>query len=320
MPKLEHFQYMIEVARTKSISKAAENLYVSQPYLSQSLKELEQELGIQLLTRSHRGVVLTDAGSEFVSYAHEILGLVAKVKDLAENRRCHPNRLAVSSIYSFTMLDLFEGFTKGLEKEGTKIYYEEIPNLTIPDKVASGSSDVGLIYLRSATERQSLERLEELGLIFHPLCQEPAYAVLGYRHPLAKETRLTPEQLEDYPLLIEKIKNGEKNLPQEDNNLFPHLFVRNEKMPIVFDNNRSLMYYLTKSDRCFTVGQKSLNLSNPFYISRELCYIPIEDAGAYTTTGYILRSRPAPCPIVQHFARHLRDFFDRYRAEQELPL
>ena len=62
MLKMEYFYYMKEVCQTESINRAAENLYISQPYLSQTLKKIEQQLGVSLLKRSNKGISLTDAG------------------------------------------------------------------------------------------------------------------------------------------------------------------------------------------------------------------------------------------------------------------
>ncbi len=316
MPKLEHFEYMLGVAQTKSISKAANLLYVSQPYLSQSLKELEEELGVQLMTRSNRGVVLTPAGEQFVKYGRQILQLVEKTRHLSELYQPPADRLAVSSIYSFTMLDLFESFTKTLNPQTTRIYYEEIPNCSILEKVRDRRSDLGLVYLLSTTEGSVRTQIEDMELTFQPLCQEPLYAVVGYRHPLAKQPSVTLAQLEEYPLLVEKIKGNSQQNSAQDNLLFPHLFTSNQKMPIVFDNNRSLMYYLTKSERCFSVGQKSLNLSNPFYISRELSYIPITGTGTYTITGMVFRGQETPSSLLKQFMASLTRFFDGYQPDQ----
>lgn len=287
--KLEHFEYMRTVARLGSIRKAAEALYVSQPYLSHCLRELEEELGVRLMERSFQGILLTGPGEEFVRYAEEIQTVLEKVRHLREEEAPPLPRLFVSSIYSFTMLDLFEQFSKYLDYNRISLSYEEIPNVRIPEKVASGQSDIGLVYLLSTTEKKVLREWEEKQLVFRPLCREAICAVVGREHPLAGRSELKPEELREYPLLIESIKSGVGAEGLVENNLFPHLFAENEKMPIRFDNNRSLMYYLTKSDRCFTVGQKCLNRSNPFLISRELFYIPIKEESAYTTTGVLFR-------------------------------
>ena len=65
-------RYILTIAETKSMNKAAELLYVSQPSLTNAVKELEKEIGITIFFRSGRGVTLTDDGAEFLLYAKEI--------------------------------------------------------------------------------------------------------------------------------------------------------------------------------------------------------------------------------------------------------
>ena len=71
---LTQLRYVIAIAETKSINKAAEQLYVSQPSLTSAVQELEKELGIILFNRSGRGVTLTNDGAEFLLYARQLYG------------------------------------------------------------------------------------------------------------------------------------------------------------------------------------------------------------------------------------------------------
>ena len=71
---LTQLNYIITIAETKSMNKAAEKLYVSQPSLTNAIKELEKELGITIFYRSGRGVTLTNDGAEFLLYAKQIYG------------------------------------------------------------------------------------------------------------------------------------------------------------------------------------------------------------------------------------------------------
>lgn len=69
---LTQLHYLITIAETKSLNKAAELLYVSQPSLTNAMKELEKELGLVLLYRGGKGVALTNDGAEFLLHAKEI--------------------------------------------------------------------------------------------------------------------------------------------------------------------------------------------------------------------------------------------------------
>ncbi len=319
MLKLEHFFYMSEIARSGSISRAAENLYISQPYLSTSLKELENELCIKLFVRTHKGVVLTEAGKRFLACAKTVEDAVREVRLLTPSASGVRQKLSIASIYSFTMLDLFDRFARQESFAGADITYAETPNKDIPDMVAQGVFDVGVIYLRSLQENAQLEKLEQKGLLFSPLCRERLYLVVSAGHPLASRSEVRHGELADYPLIVERHKRPTSE-PPEDNNPFPEYFRSSPQKPVLFDNNRSLMYYLTKSATCFTLGQKCLNLSNPFVKSGQLVYIPISDLDAWLTTGYVVKAN-RPFHNLQHsFIEHLEKFFTEYGAGVTEPL
>ncbi|MBR2550399.1 MAG: LysR family transcriptional regulator, partial [Clostridiales bacterium] len=70
---LQQLNYAITIAEAGSINKASELLYISQPSLTESVKELEKELGISIFIRSGRGVTLTPEGSDFILYARQVI-------------------------------------------------------------------------------------------------------------------------------------------------------------------------------------------------------------------------------------------------------
>ena len=78
----QQLSFVVEVANCESINKAAERLYTSQSYVSNSIKALEEELGIQIFLRTKKGVSVTEEGREFLSYANEIIDKKIFVEDL----------------------------------------------------------------------------------------------------------------------------------------------------------------------------------------------------------------------------------------------
>ncbi|MBR4200124.1 MAG: LysR family transcriptional regulator, partial [Oscillospiraceae bacterium] len=71
---LQQLKYALTIAETGSMNKAAEQLYVSQPSLTASVQELEKETGIRIFNRSGRGMTVTNDGTEFLQYAHQVVG------------------------------------------------------------------------------------------------------------------------------------------------------------------------------------------------------------------------------------------------------
>lgn len=79
----QYFKYVIEVERTRSITQAAENLYMGQPNLSRAIKEIEETLGFPIFERTTKGVVPTAKGTEFLTYAHNIVQQLEKMSHLS---------------------------------------------------------------------------------------------------------------------------------------------------------------------------------------------------------------------------------------------
>lgn len=82
--QLSQMRYFLEIVKTGNISAAARNLFLSQPSLSQSIKSLEEELGVRLLIRHSKSVSLTDAGEQFASHAARIVGSSEQLIDLMQ--------------------------------------------------------------------------------------------------------------------------------------------------------------------------------------------------------------------------------------------
>lgn len=97
----QQLSFVVEVANCESINKAAERLYTSQSNVSNSIKALEEELGIQIFLRTKKGVSVTEEGREFLSYANEIIDKKIFVEDLYAKSHFRKQYFSVSSMRSF---------------------------------------------------------------------------------------------------------------------------------------------------------------------------------------------------------------------------
>lgn len=303
--KLEHLDYVIQVFQTGSISKAASNLYLSQPYLSSVLKNLEKELKITLFTRNEKGTILTAAGREFMSYATQINELVVKINNLVTLYPADDldSLISIASIYSFTMMDIFNSFIEINPNTISRINYLEIPNDTIIDAVYTKHATIGFIFYADCLEEKMLKSLESKDMSFYCLVEEPVYVVVSKAHELYNSEFVNIKQLVPYPIIINKT---EFDFHKKQ---FPEWFAANKKMPAFLDNYRSIMYYLTISPNCFTVGQKSLNLTNPFVMSGQLKYIPVADSPYIMKTGCVMRNDTIQTGLLSEYLKHVTNYF-----------
>lgn len=122
MIRLESLVYLQEVAKTKSINKAAEGLYISKSALSTALKNLEREFGMPLLERSVHGVTLTEAGENVVERSNLIFGIIDALKS---DMRRYGDTGKVINIYTEAAFasSIFPSILVGLKKMLPNTYF-----------------------------------------------------------------------------------------------------------------------------------------------------------------------------------------------------
>ena len=317
MLKMEYFYYIVEIQKTGSINRAAEKLYLSQPYLSQILKEMEHQLGVQLFHRTNKGVTLTDAGTEFLDYSQKIITLAEKSEGLREKYTRPQGSLAIYSMPSFTMMDLYHRYI-ATHSEPVEIAWSEMPNGQVFEEIQQGTCNVGLYYMTSQEYDVNMSLLRDKGINFTPLVEEPLCAVLNTSSPLAQQESVTLKELETLDFMVESIKLPGRKHPV-DNNPFPKILKKRRDTP-TFNNNRSMLYYLTKSDRSFCVGQKALNLTNPFVQFGAIKYVPISDIRTRFVTGYLTSDNKESSPLEEDFINYIETFFKNYTSGGEIRL
>ncbi len=202
-------KYVIEIAERGSMNEAAKSLFISQPSLSGSIKELEKELDIQIFSRSNRGIELTVDGREFVGYARQILEQYYLMENRYHEKTESDKKFYVSSQhYTFAV----EAFSKTLKKAGIEEYdfaiYETRTHEIIED-VKNMRSELGILYLDDFNERVLTADFKENNLVFTELFSCDVYAYTSKDHPLASEDSISFKDLEEYPCL--SFDQGVKN-------------------------------------------------------------------------------------------------------------
>lgn len=310
MLKLEYFYYVLEIFKVGSINGAAQNLYISQPYLSLSLKKTEEILGIKIFHRTNKGVIPTMAGKEFIKYCNEIIESINKANNLRKKFSEENQDFSVTTMPSFTMLDLIHDFKDICKNEykSCNVTYNEVPNTFIAEKVMKGSTDIGLIYTTSTEHDIYMEKLKTMSLNFVPLVKEPLCAVVSKHNKLYSKDHIELNDLNEFDFLVEII-DLYKNSPPVENNPFPEIFKSKGGPSLKFNNNRSMLHYLLKREDCYCIGQKSLNLTNPSVLSGELKYLPIQNLNVHLNLGYITNENLQSNDIQEYFIDFIEKFF-----------
>ena len=196
---LMHLKYVVEIYKTKSFIKAAENLYMGQPNLSRAIKELEQDLGIKIFNRTKKGVEVTYDGEEFVQYAKKILGDVEEIEKRYTQIGRVKERFSILGPRSSYIGIAFAKFAKTLNTDNPmEIIYKETNSLKAINKVLDGEFRLGIIRYRKLVDKYFQNLFEEKGLKGMVVREFKLNLVVSKDHPLTKKEKVTYEDLEEY--------------------------------------------------------------------------------------------------------------------------
>lgn len=200
---IQHLRYAIEVAKTGSITQAAENLFMGQPNLSKAIRELETSLNIRLFRRSSRGVIPTPEGEEFLQYARGIITQVDKVESLYRPDRSSQVRFALCAMPSFYVSELFSRFctrvTESYPDAKLRLSLKEMPRLSVIESVADGTCDAGLFRCRLDEEVSIISLLNRKELDYKVVDFYHYVLLMSKHHPLANAQSITRDILAPYP-------------------------------------------------------------------------------------------------------------------------
>lgn len=288
--KLEHINYVLEISKTGSINKASENLYLSQPYLSKCLKELESELGVQLIERSSRGTILTEHGEKFIEYASIINHYIGMIEAMGKNEKSSIQIIKVACFFSYTLMNLFQNSTFKRYLEKFDFQYFETRNTEVFEYVNNGKANLGIMYLDSVNYNDYIKMFEKNDLIFNTIIEEGVYAIVSKNHPLYKFNEVSIENLKPYTLVMEKYKLQTFSDTAKSNYLDSFLNSFNIDT-LNLDNNSSLLYHISTSDSSFTIGQKLFNIDNPLVKYGDIKYLLIKDLDFSLITGILYNKK-----------------------------
>ncbi|MCR5640711.1 MAG: LysR family transcriptional regulator [Lachnospiraceae bacterium] len=213
---ITQLRYVLEIANSKSMREASTKLYVSQPALSASVHELEEELGHLIFERTNRGIQLTDEGREFLMYAKKALNQYEILEDrfLAKNRT--KARFSVSTQHYNVAIKAFVQVIRqaGLEQYDFSIH--ETKTKEVLEDVSSLKSEVGILSFSEGNEQVMKKLIKEYGLEFVPLMKRNTYIYVWNDHPYAGRAEISLEELAEYPCItFDQSDDSNFYLPEE---------------------------------------------------------------------------------------------------------
>ena len=303
--RIEQLEYLEAIVKTGSINEAAKNLYLTQPSLSNAIKELEKEVGVQILLRSKLGVSLTEDGREFLIYARQILDNVHLLEERYQKNAVRKQALSISAQHYAFVVHAFVELIRSVDSEEYQFNLRETETENILKDLASFKSEIGILYL-NAFNRQVLEKLfKDNDLIFTPLFVAQPHVFVGSQNPLIGRESVTLEDLEEYPYL--SYEQGERNS-----------FYFAEEILSTINHKKSIKV----SDRAtifnLMVGLNGYTISSGIISSElnddKIVAIPLEVDDSMTL-GWLKRNKMELSPLAKDYIDILKEHIKQYGFE-----
>lgn len=206
---LQQIKYVIKIVEYRSITEAAKNIYISQPALSNTVKELENELGIEIFNRNTKGISLTSDGIEFLSYARQVIEQAELLENRYTNKKPSRQLCSISTQHYAFAVNAFCNLIKSTDSDEYEYILRETRTSEIIDDVKNMKSEIGIMYLNDFNKKVMNKLLSESHLEFTPLFTATPHVFISAECDLAKKKSVTFEDLQNYPYL--SFEQGDQN-------------------------------------------------------------------------------------------------------------
>ncbi|MEQ7214658.1 LysR family transcriptional regulator [Enterococcus asini] len=207
--RIQQLAYLEKIVEKGSINEASKELFLSQPSLSNAVKDLEAEMGIQILRRHQSGVSLTTEGREFMIYARQILDQVNLLEGKYKAGAPRKQAFSVSAQHYAFVVHAFVELIREVDAAEYQFTLRETETLNILADLTDFKSELGILYLNKFN-RQVMEKLfKDSDLEFHPLFTASPHVFVSRDNPLTKQSSVSLEDLADYPYLSYEQGDGD---------------------------------------------------------------------------------------------------------------
>ena len=199
---IQHLRYAVEVEKTRSITEAADNLYMSQPNLSRGIRELESVLGIAIFDRTPKGILPTAQGEEFLHYARSILSQFDEMTEHYTRKEGGNGLLRLSVPRSSYIAQAFSRFAQ-LADPTLTLDYKETNALRSIRNVAEDGYDLGIVRYQADYEKYFTDTFRDKGLQYRELWSFRYLAMLRVDHPAARKSVIAMSDLADSIAIVQ---------------------------------------------------------------------------------------------------------------------
>lgn len=299
---IKHLEYFIKVARFGSINKAAQVLFISQPYLGKIIRDLEENLGVLLFNRTSQGVTLTPEGEEFLGRAIKILKEMDGFCSQGMSGMTEMQHLSVSMTKFSHVMEGFIDIVLRYRNQPSFNHrlYEGNPDEVIED-VYSGRADVGIFHFDSRRRSEMEEELDGKGLSYRFLAYVEPHIVISKNHPLVMQNK---------PITLQALKNYGyiRYLGQYDDMAYSMLGSHAQQnsdghvKSVSLSSRGTLMQLISTSD-FYGIGIHDFGLQKSIY---QAISVPISDSDFMFEFGYVTMKDVPLVDIAKEFIEDVK--------------
>ncbi|MDQ0223041.1 LysR family transcriptional regulator [Streptococcus moroccensis] len=298
---IQQLRYVVAIANSGTFREAAEKMFVSQPSLSISVRDLEEELGFKVFNRTSSGTVLTQRGMTFYEKAVELV----KRFDSFENQYLqseddHEEFSISSQHYDFLPPLMVEFSDNYPEHSNFRIF--ESTTVQILDEVAQGFSEIGIIYLNKTNVKGITQKLNKLGLEIVDLIDFQTHIYLRKGHPLTKKSLIELSDLKGLPT-VRFTQEKEEYLYYSEN-----FFDTSDSSKTFNVTDRATLNGILERTDAYATGSGFLDSESVHGIM----VIPVKD-GQENRMVYVKRKDQALSQVAVKFVAVMQDYFDKKR-------
>lgn len=302
---LQQIYYALTIAKTGSMNKAADKLFISQPTLTSAIKALEEEINITIFNRTNKGVVATAEGNEFLASARSIYTQYEMLEEKYTSGNIKRKFGVSCQHYSFATKAFVNTVKKyGYDTSNYSFAIKETKTKNVISDVSDGRSEIGVLYLSNYNKKYIEKQLDIHNLEFHFLYNCQAQVYLYKEHPLAKYKSISYNDLQDYPCM--SFEQGSEEISY----LAEEILTENQYTRTIKVNDRATMLNLMVGLNGYTLcsGVICKELNGEDYIS--IPYEPDEDnPNANMQLGYIVRRNNILSDVGENYIRELKNYF-----------
>lgn len=277
---INQLKYVLEVAGSVSMREASTNLFISQPALSASIRELEDEIGILIFERSNKGISLTDEGREFLSYAKKAVGQYEILEERYLSRDSDKEHFSVSTQHYNFAIKAFTDVIREMEPEKFIFSIHETKTKEVLEDVRSLKSEVGIVSFSDFNEALYKKLFRDYQLDFVPLMRRDTYLYVWRDHPFAGRDEISLEEMKGYPC-VSFDQSDDSNFYLTEEAMADYAF---DKM-IKSDDRATSMEIIAELDG-YSIGSGMLSGANVILQGLDAIKLKEEDP---LTIGYITR-------------------------------